>query len=260
VGYEQIVYDVEGAVAWLRLNRPDRLNALTKTLSDESVDALRRAADNETVRAIVLTGEGRGFCAGQDLTEFGDVENLDIVTHLRESYHIFVTAIVEHPKPVLAAVNGVAAGAGFSLACAADVRIASTAASFIQAFIRIGLVPDSGSTWLLSRIVGPAKALELSITGDRVDAQDAERLGLVSAVAAPEGFDALVREQAQRLAALPTRAIGATKKLFADAPVLDFQEALEREAHAQDESTKTADFLEGVAAFLEKREARFTGR
>jgi len=223
---------------------------------------LGEAAKDDAVRCVVITGEGRGFSAGQDLTEFRErgLEQLDVGEHLRSGYNRLIAAVVELPKPVVAGVNGVAAGAGLSLACACDIRLASDAARFLQAFVKIGLVPDSGSTWLLPRVVGHAKALELSITGEQIDAAEALRIGLVNRVAQADQFPKELETLAQALAAGATRAIGTTKELLAEGARGSLSEALEREAATQAEAARSPDFLEGVQAFLEKRPARFTGR
>jgi 2-(1,2-epoxy-1,2-dihydrophenyl)acetyl-CoA isomerase len=264
--YEEITFGVEGGVAWIRLHRPDKLNALTTRLALETLDALSAAERDDDVRCVVVTGEGRGFSAGQDLTEFlgtaapGEATTLDVAEHLRSGYNRMIAAIVALPKPVIAGVNGVAAGAGLSLALACDLRIASDAARFLQAFVRIGLVPDSGSNWLLPRVVGYAKSLELSMTGEAIDAAEALRIGLVHRVVPADEFPEALAGAAARLAAGPTRAIGATKALMGAALGLDLAATLEREAVAQAELAGSHDFAEGVAAFLEKRDARFTGR
>jgi 2-(1,2-epoxy-1,2-dihydrophenyl)acetyl-CoA isomerase len=264
VRYEQIVVERDGAVTRITLNRPDKLNALTQVMSDELVDAFTRLRDDPEVRAVILTGAGRGFCAGQDLTEFEAAyragERPDIEAHLKRSFHRLIPLIVTTPKPVIAAVGGVAAGAGVSLAVACDVRIASDEARFIQAFVKIGLVPDSGGTWLLPRVIGYPNALELSITGDPIEAGRALALGLVSRVVPPSDLDQEVAAYASRLASMPTAAVAATKELMRDALGLDLEEALRREGAAQSRMGQTADHLEGVMAFAEKREPRFTGR
>ena len=261
MGYEQIAVDRDGAVARITLNRPDKLNALTHVMSDELVDAFTDAGRDDGVRAVLLTGAGRGFCAGQDLSEFGDSGGpRDIRAHLERAYHKLIPIMVELPKPVVCAVNGVAAGAGLSLAVACDVRIASETARFTQAFVKIGLVPDSGGTWLLPRVVGYAKALELSISGDIIDADTALGIGLVSRVVAADALEKESRDHAAKLAALPTAAIGEAKALLRDATTSDLGEALRREADAQQRMGSTHDFAEGVRAFTEKREPRFEGR
>ena len=262
--YEQIEVDREGAVAKITLNRPDKLNALTQVMSDELVDSFTAAREDPAVRAVLLTGAGRGFCAGQDLSEFGaslkSGQPPNIKEHLEHAYHKLIPIMVEIPKPVVCAVNGVAAGAGVSLAVACDVRIASEAARFTQAFVKIGLVPDSGGTWLLPRVVGYAKALELSISGDMVDADAALTMGLVSRIVAPDALEKESLDYAAALAALPTAAIGEAKALLRDAVTSDLQTALHAEAVAQARMGQTHDFMEGVTAFAEKREPRFEGR
>jgi 2-(1,2-epoxy-1,2-dihydrophenyl)acetyl-CoA isomerase len=259
--YEQIIFETKDGVGWIRLNRPDKLNALTHQLSGEALDALEQIAKDPEIRSVVITGEGRGFCAGQDLTEFQaqGLENLSVADHLRANYNRLVQAIVDLPKPVIAGVNGVAAGAGASLAMACDIRLASDKASFTQAFVKIGLVPDSGGNWLLPRIVGYAKALELSMTGEKIDAAEAHRIGLVNSVVPAEKFAEELEASARWLAQMPTGAIGATKRIMSEALLLSLPETLEREAVAQQEQVGSHDFREGVDAFIEKREPRFTG-
>src|SRR5437588_4191279 len=262
MNYEQIVFETKEGVAWIRLNRPEKLNALTHQLAAEALDALEICAREPEIRSLIVTGEGRGFCAGQDLTEFqrDGLENLSVAEHLRSSYNRLIQALVDLPKPVVAGVNGVAAGAGASLAAACDIRIASETASFVQAFVKIGLVPDSGGTWLLPRIVGFATALELSITGRKVDASEAHRIGLVNGVVPADGFAEEVEARARSLAQLPTRAVGATKRIMAEALGLSLPETLARAAVLQQEMAGSDDFREGVTAFTEKRQPRFTGR
>jgi len=263
MAYEQITVERDGGVATVTLNRPDKLNALTAVMSDELIDAFTRAREDSDIRAVVVTGAGRGFCAGQDLSEFEAAyrsgQRPDIREHLARSYHRLIPLVVETRKPVIAAVNGVAAGAGVSLAAACDLRIASEDARFTQAFVKIGLVPDSGGTWLLPRVIGHARALELSMTGDVIDAAAALELGLVNRVIPTSGFDEEVAAYAARLSAMPTAAIGETKELLREALGLRLEDALEREAEAQGRMGQTDDHLEGVMAFAEKREPRFRG-
>lgn len=263
MAYEQITVERDGGVATVTLNRPDKLNALTAVMSDELIDAFTRVREDSDTRAVVVTGAGRGFCAGQDLSEFEAAyrsgQRPDIREHLAHSYHRLIPLVVETRKPVIAAVNGVAAGAGVSLAAACDLRIASEDARFTQAFVKIGLVPDSGGTWLLPRVIGHARALELSMTGDVIDAAAALEIGLVNRVIPTAGFDEEVAAYAARLATMPTAAIGETKELLREALGLSLEDALEREAEAQARMGQTDDHLEGVMAFAEKREPRFRG-
>jgi 2-(1,2-epoxy-1,2-dihydrophenyl)acetyl-CoA isomerase len=247
----------EGNVLTITLNRPDVLNALNSSLHGGLFAALERAQD-PAVRAVVITGAGRGFCVGQDLQEFSSGAG-DVADNLRANYHRNVLAIRALQKPVIAAVNGAAAGAGLSLALACDIRIAADAASFVPAFIKIGLVPDSGGTWLVRRLLGAARAFEWLTTGRRLSAEEARDWGLVSEVVAAEHFAERAQEVAQLFAAMPTRAVWETKRLLDAAESTTFAEQLELEAMTQAEMTQTPDFREGVAAFLEKREAVFTG-
>jgi 2-(1,2-epoxy-1,2-dihydrophenyl)acetyl-CoA isomerase len=210
------------------------------------------------IRAVLLTGAGRGFCVGQDLTEFREATG-DIAERLRGTYHPNVRAIRALEKPVIAAVNGVAAGAGVSLACACDLRIAADSAAFIPAFINIGLIPDSGGSHFVTRILGPARAFEWFASGKKLTAAEAHAWGLVSEVVEADGLATRAAELAGQLAELPTRGIGMTKRLIDHAVEASFEQQLEHEAQLQAAATQTNDFKEGVAAFLEKRPPRFTG-
>ncbi len=247
-----------GGVLTITLNRPDVLNAFNADLHRALAAALKDARPEE-VRAVVITGAGRGFCVGQDLTEFREAAG-DIAERLRGSYHPNILAIRALEKPVIAAVNGPAAGAGLSLACACDVRLASNEATFAPAFINIGLVPDSGSTYFVRRLLGTARAFEWMSSGRRLTAAEAHAWGLVSEVVEADRLQARAAELAGELAALPTRGIALTKRLFDHAEHTTLEEQLELEAQLQAAATRTHDFAEGVAAFLEKREPRFEGR
>ena len=254
----EVLTERAGAVLTITLNRPDVYNAFNQALHTALARALGEAADPE-VRAVVVTGAGKGFCAGQDLKEFQQISG-GIRDRLEQSYHPNIRALRALEKPVLAAVNGAAAGAGLSLACACDVRIASDSASFVPGFIGIGLVPDSGGTLFIRRILGE-RAFEWMVSNRRLRAEEALEWGLVSEVVPAERFEERVRELAGRYAALPTRGVAFSKRLFdhaASASSLDAQ--LELEAELQQEATQTEDFREGVEAFLEKRPPEFRGR
>lgn len=248
----------DGGVLTLTLNRPDVLNAFNAALHKAFLAALKEAVDPE-VRAVVITGAGRGFCVGQDLTEFQEA-SISIDERLRSTYHRNILAIRTLEKPVIAAVNGPAAGAGLSLACACDIRIAAESASFVPAFIGIGLVPDSGGTYFIHRLLGASRAFEWMTSGRKLAAAEALEWGLVSEVVADETLAARAAELAGMYAQAPTKAIGMTKRLFdhADNATLDAQ--LELEAQLQAAATQTDDFREGVTAFLEKRPPSFTGQ
>src|SRR5213593_4446304 len=215
----------EGAVLTITLNRPEVLNAFNAAMHKALAAALKEAADAE-VRAVVLTGAGRGFCVGQDLTEFREAPG-DIGSRLRGNYHPNVLAIRRLEKPVIAAVNGAAAGAGMSLACACDLRIAADSASFVPAFINIGLVPDSGGSFFVTRLLGYARAFEWLCSGRKLSAAPAHAWGLISEVVEPEGLAARAAEVAAQLAALPTRAVGMTKRLIDHAPNATLEQQLE---------------------------------
>ena len=247
-----------GAVLTITLNRPEVLNALNAAVHSGLAAALKQARDAE-VRAVVLTGAGRGFCVGQDLNEFREAPG-DVGDRLRATYHPNVLAIRSLEKPVIAAVNGPAAGAGLSLACACDVRIAADSASFVPAFVGIGLVPDSGGTFFVERLLGTARAFEWMTTNRKLTAAEAHAWGLVSEVVETDALGERAAELARIYAEAPTRAIGMTKRLFDRAPTATLEEQLELEAQLQSAATKSDDFREGVEAFLEKRPPRFTGR
>jgi 2-(1,2-epoxy-1,2-dihydrophenyl)acetyl-CoA isomerase len=247
----------DGGVQTITLNRPDVLNAFNRALHAALRDALKEARDPE-VRAVVLTGAGRGFSAGQDLKEFGQTP--DVSEALRESYHPNVLAIRALEKPVIAAVNGVCAGAGLSLACVCDFRIAADDASFVPGFIGIGLVPDAGGTFFINRLLGASRAFEWMTSNRRLSAAEAHQWGLVSEVVESATLQARAAEVAAFYAALPTRAVGLTKRLFDHATTATLEEQLEMEAQLQAAATQTEDFREGVAAFLEKRPPSFSGR
>jgi 2-(1,2-epoxy-1,2-dihydrophenyl)acetyl-CoA isomerase len=247
----------EGGVLTITLNRPDVLNAFNAAMHKGFAAALKEARAPD-IRAVVLTGAGRGFCVGQDLSEFREAPG-DIGARLREGYHPNVLAIRALEKPVIAAVNGPAAGAGLSFACACDVRIASDSASFVPAFINLGLVPDSGGSYFVTRILGPARAFEWLATGRKLSAAEAQAWGLVSEVVEADAFATRVAAFAADFAGMPTRGIGMTKRLVDQALTARLEEQLEREADLQSAATQTDDFKEGVAAFLEKRAPEFRG-
>ena len=248
----------EEGVLTIALNRPELLNAFDRAMHEAFAAALKDARSPD-VRAVVVTGTGRGFCVGQDLHELGG-ETGDVAGRLRGSYNASVLALRALEKPVLAAVNGPAAGAGLSLACACDIRIASDRASFVPAFVNIGLIPDSGGSFFAARILGYARAFEWLCSGRKLSAAEAHAWGLVSEVVEHDDLAARAAELAVTLARMPTRAIGMTKRLLDHAATALLREQLELEAQLQAAAAKSDDFAEGIAAFLEKREPRFTGR
>ena len=232
----------DGAVLTIALNRPDKLNAFDAATHKAFAGALKEAADG-AIRAVVLTGSGRGFCVGQDLVELREGER-DVAALLRERWNRHVLGLRGLEKPVLAAVNGAAAGAGLSLACACDLRIAADSAAFVPAFVNVGLVPDTGGSWLVPRLLGYAQAFDWMCSGRKIGADEALAWGLVSEVVPVDGVVARAQERAARFAALPTKAIAMTKRLFERAAASRLEDQLELEAQLQLAATRTDDFAD----------------
>ena len=255
--YETIQYTVQNGVATLELSRPDKLNAFNSQMIHEIIAAVKEASKDEQVRCLVFTGAGRGFCSGQDLADVD--ENMDHGQVLREQYGPMMKQLMSFEKPIVAAVNGIAAGAGFSLALACDFRLASEKANFLNAFINIGLIPDSGNLYFLQNLVGYAKAAELSILGEKISAEKAFQLGLVTKVISTETWESEVVQFSEYLANLPTKAIGLIKRNLKLANNLSFDSYLEKEAEGQRIAGLTNDHQEGVQAFVEKRKPIFIG-
>ncbi|MDP1650608.1 MAG: enoyl-CoA hydratase-related protein [Rubrivivax sp.] len=244
----------------LTLHRPATLNSFTAAMHAELMPALDAAAADAAVRAVVITGAGRGFCAGQDLGDPAMTGDVDVGAVIERYYRPLATRIRTMPVPVVAAVNGVAAGAGANFALCCDLVVAARSASFIQAFSKIGLVPDCGGTWLLPRLVGRARALGLAMTGDKLPAEEAERIGLIWKCVDDDVLMETVAALAQRLALMPSRALVETRRALDTAMPLDFAAAITLEAQAQRELGRAHDFGEGVAAFFAKRPAVFKDR
>ena len=257
--YSALRYEVSDSIATITLDRPGALNALTVPMKTELLAAFRAVALDRAVRVVVLTGAGRAFCAGQDLKERLEPDAAPLAVEVRDRYNPIISAMRRLDRPIVGAINGVAAGAGASLAFACDLRLMAEGASFVLAFGRIGLVPDSGATWFLPRLVGPAKAAELALLGESLSAADAERFGLVARVVSPETLAEEARALAVRLAALAPVALAHTKRALERSWSVDLDTALEDEAHRQGIAGATADHAEGMQAFLEKRPPRFTG-
>jgi 2-(1,2-epoxy-1,2-dihydrophenyl)acetyl-CoA isomerase len=258
-GPAEILVEVAGSVGTITLNRPAALNALTIPMKESMLTALLDLGTSRTIGAIVLTGAGRAFCAGQDLRERLEPGAPPLDEELRLRYNPIIRAIRSAPQPVIAAVNGVAAGAGASLAFACDLRIAADTASFVLAFGRLGLVPDSGASWTLPRLVGAARAAEMALLDDPVTATDALRIGLVSQVFPADRLAIEAAALAERVAALAPGAAAATKRLLNGAFDRDLDAALDAEAAAQQAAGSSRDHAEGLSAFVQKRTPRFAG-
>lgn len=258
---DKLNYEVINGVARIRFNRPDSFNSFDREMSYAFQDALKAAASDEHVRAVLITGNGKAFSAGQDLKEVLDQKNNPgFEKILDEGYNPMIKLIRNIRKPVVAAVNGVAAGAGANIALACDITVASENASFIQAFSKIGLIPDSGGTWFLPRLIGFQKASALMMLGDKVSAAEAEEMGMIYKVYPAEEFEEKAIQLAEKLAQMPTKALGLTKELLNKAYENTLDEQLDLEGKYQIESAKSYDYNEGVKAFVEKRKPEFRGK
>lgn len=263
MGYQTIQYDVTGGVATLTLNRPERLNSFTTEMHGEVADALASVADDADARVLVLTGAGRGFCAGQDLADRAVAPGgaaVDLGDSVERFYAPLIRVITGLQKPVIGAINGVAAGAGANIALACDIVVAARSAKFIQSFANIGLIPDSGGTWVLPRLVGQARALGLALTGEPLSAEKAESWGLIWKCVDDDVLGQEVGTLAKRFAAGPTRGFAATKKLIRQSSLQTLDSELDLERDAMRELGFSEDYREGVAAFMAKRQPAFTGR
>ena len=257
--YKFLLFRNENGVATISLNRPEVYNALNNEITFELQDALKLVAKDESVRVVVLTGEGKAFCSGQDLKASSAQEKRSFMDSLHKRYNPIIRALRNLPKPVVCRLNGVAAGAGCSIALACDVIVATEEASLIEVFINIGLVPDSGSSYFLPRLIGMAKAFELCSMGSRVKAKEAESMGLINKAVPLDYLDAAVGEYTGYYATAPTRSIGLIKKMLNRSFTSTLEEMLDYEAYCQEIAGNTSDYKEGVNAFLEKRKAGFKG-
>ncbi len=247
-------------VCEIKLNRPEVFNSFNKAMALALQKTLDECEKNDDVRAIVITGEGKAFCAGQDLAEATDPNGPELKMIVKEHYNPIIERIRNIEKPIIAAVNGVAAGAGANIALACDITIAKKSASFIQVFSKIGLIPDSGGTFFLPRIIGSQKALALMMTGDKISAEEAEKMNMIYQAVEDEVFESVVIAFAEKLATMPTRGLGLTKRAVNQSFSNSLSEQLSVEEELQTEAGKTDDFNEGVTAFMEKRKPIFTGK
>lgn len=258
--FKFLLFRQEQGVVTISLNRPDVYNALNDEITYELQDVFKRVSKDESVRVVVLTGEGKAFCSGQDLKAASGQEKRSFMESLHKRYNPLISAMRNLPKPIICRLNGVAAGAGCSLALATDIIIAAEEASLIEVFINIGLVPDSGSSFFLPRLVGMAKAFELCSMGTRVKAKEAAEMGLVNKVVTADMLDATVKEYTDYYAQAPTKSIGLIKKMLNKSVSASLEEMLEYEAYTQEIAGSSEDYREGVKAFLEKRKPVFLGR
>jgi 2-(1,2-epoxy-1,2-dihydrophenyl)acetyl-CoA isomerase len=259
VSYETIIYQKESELAVITLNRPQSLNAFVPQMNQELLDALKEGERDKDVRCLMITGAGRAFCAGQDLKGRTPEQKGSLGASLREKYNPMIRQIRQMEKIVIAAVNGVAAGAGCNLALACDLRVASEEAKFIQSFVRVGLAPDSGGSFILPRLVGLSKAMELLLLGDALDAREAQRIGLVARVFSAAEFTGSAKAIGEQVAKAP-RGIGLIKRALNHANLANLESDLEYEAYLQEIAGRSSDYDEGVRAFLEKRAPVFTGK
>ncbi len=255
-----IRYEKSGAVAMITLNRPERYNAFSNQLHRDLGEAFKEAGKDESVRAVILSGAGKAFCSGQDLKEIKDIPGRNLGDSLRKNYNPNILRIRQLEKPVLCAMNGVAAGAGMSLALACDLIIAAESSSMIQSFVNVGLVPDSGSTWFLAQSLGYHRAFEITTSGRKLDSNEMRELGLVYEVVPDDQVLVRTRELAEKYAAAPTKAIGLIKRGLNRMFTANLEAALEYEAWMQEIAGQSEDYTEGVAAFNEKRKPSFKGK
>lgn len=255
----EIVVTNQNGVRELKLNRPEVFNSFNKAMAIALQSELDKCATDNSVRAVIITGEGKAFCAGQDLAEATDPNGPELKSIVRDHYNPIILKIRELEKPVIAAVNGVAAGAGANIALACDITIAKSSASFIQAFSKIGLIPDSGGTFFLPRIIGTQKAMALMMTADKVTSEEAEQMNMIYKSVEDDEFEEFVYQFAQKIATMPTRGLGLTKKAVNQSLFNSLEDQLEIEEKLQTEAGATYDFNEGVEAFLEKRVPVFKG-
>ncbi|MEO6540714.1 MAG: enoyl-CoA hydratase-related protein [Ferruginibacter sp.] len=255
-----ILFEIKDSVAYITLNRPEKFNSFNREMALLMQAKLDEAASLHEVRAVYITGAGKAFSAGQDISELVGEEKIAIKQVLAEHYNPIVRRIRSMPKPVVAAINGVAAGAGANIGLCCDVVVAGSSASFIQAFSKIGLIPDSGGTFTLPRLIGWQKASALMMTGDKVAAADAERMGMIYKVFADEIFEAESKKIAQTLSQMPTKGLAYTKHALNQSFVNSWEEQLGFEDQFQQKAAKTVDYSEGIAAFLEKRVPDFKGK
>lgn len=261
--FNHILFSVDQGLAKLTFNRPDKLNSFNSEMHDEMREAIKYIKQNKSVRALLITGNGRGFCAGQDLSDrvvnSNDNQAPDLSISLEKNYNPLVRSLTNMPIPIICAVNGIAAGAGANIALTCDLVIAAESAAFIQSFNRLGLVPDSGGTWILPRLVGQAKAMALCLTGEKVSAADAQEMGMIWKVAADDTFLAEAEALGYQLAKAPTKGLGLIKRTIRDSFNNTLDEQLDIERDLQGVAGRTADYKEGVSAFMEKRLPNFTG-
>ena len=258
--FQYLKFELATGVATITLNRPEVYNALNDKITFELQDALKAVSKDDAVRVVVLAGAGKAFCSGQDLKAVAGEEKRSFMDSLHKRYNPIIMAMRSLPKPIICRLNGVAAGAGCSLALACDLIIASEEATLIEVFINIGLVPDSGSSYFLPRLVGMAKAFELCSMGSKVKATEALQLGLVNRVVPADQLDATVKEFADHFAKAPTKSIGLIKRMLEKSATATLNEMLEYEAYCQEIAGTSNDYKEGVAAFLEKRKPVFSGK
>ncbi len=254
-----ILFEIKNAVAFITLNRPDKFNSFNREMALLMQAKLDEAAASSEVRAVFITGAGKAFCAGQDISELVGDNKIEIAQILSEHYNPIVQRIRKMPKPVIAAVNGVAAGAGANIALCCDVVVATASASFIQAFSKIGLIPDSGGTFTLPRLIGWQKASALMMTGDKVIAADAERMGMIYKVFEDDSFEAESKKIAETISQMPTKGLAFTKQALNQSFVNSWDEQLAFEDKYQQKAATTDDYNEGINAFLEKRKPIFNG-